>query len=191
MLCRWYAALSVISAWCLSDISAWMKGRHLYLNLCKDGASCNFYKPVSWPQHHCATGVYNTNTNQNSKESWVCLWQPTEHFHPYFNNGPVMQVRTSQHQKNQTIPVSERGTTSSPSSCHTAMLFWQAFESAQLSLWSKGFDADFQDCQWNSTHLPQFTIQVYASSFKVTELFLYNEAKSHSPKLFTFISVPL
>lgn len=52
-------------------ISALDEGAPFIVHLCKIGALFNPYKPASWPQHHFATGVYNTNTSEERKKPGV------------------------------------------------------------------------------------------------------------------------
>lgn len=93
LLYRLNAVLSVTATWwshCLS-LNLYQPFSHFCLDdgELKLGASCKSCKPVSWPQHYCLTGVYNTNGNQDNKEEH-CVWWPTELFNWYFKNSFVV-----------------------------------------------------------------------------------------------------
>ncbi len=102
---------------CLADISAWMKEHHLQLYLAK--TELLVFHATTTLQHdfHPTRFFYNYPISFGQK-SWCNLWWPADLQIAHCKVCSILQVCTTQHQKDQALSDRACCTTSCPGPCH-------------------------------------------------------------------------
>ncbi len=104
---------------CLADISAWMKEHHLQLNLAKTELLVFPATPTaSTAWLHDSVRFINNCPISFSQKSWCNLWWPADLQRAHCKDCSILQVCTSQHQKDQALSDRACCTTSCPGPCH-------------------------------------------------------------------------
>ncbi len=99
---------------CLADISAWMKEHHLQLNLAKTEL---LVFPATPTLQHDFTIELGSSTITPSTSVRNLYW-PTDLQRAHCNDCSILQVCTTQHQKDQALSDRACCTTSCPGPCH-------------------------------------------------------------------------
>ncbi len=102
---------------CVADISAWMKEHHLQLNLAKTELLVFPATPTLRHDFTIQLGS-STITHYFGQKSWCNLWWPADLQRAHFKDCSILQVYTTQHQKDQALSDRACCTTSYPGPCH-------------------------------------------------------------------------
>ncbi len=87
---------------CLADISAWMKEHHLQLNLAKTELPPCHSDSTAWL--HDSVRLINNYPINFGQKSWCNLWWPADLQRAHCKDCSILQVCTTQHQKDQALP---------------------------------------------------------------------------------------
>ncbi len=111
-------ALQVIWSGCLADISAWMKEHHLQLNLTK--TELLIFPATPTLQHDFTIQIDSATITPSSsvKNLGVNFQWPADFQRPHCKNCSILQICTTQHQKDHALPYTVCSTTSCPGPCH-------------------------------------------------------------------------
>ncbi len=101
---------------CLADISAWMKEHHLQLNLAK--TELLVFPAARTLQHYFTIQFGSSTITPSTWKSWCDLWWPADLQRAHCKDCSILQVCTSQHQKDQALSDRACCTTSCPGPCH-------------------------------------------------------------------------
>ncbi len=106
-----------------------MKEHHLQLNLAK--TELLVFPATPTLQHDFTIQFINNYSISFGQKSWCNLWWPADLQRAHCKDCSILQVCTTQHQKDQALSDRACCTTSCPGPCHfywtTAMLFWLDF----------------------------------------------------------------
>ncbi len=105
---------------CLADISAWIKEHHLQLNLAETEDWAPFLHCHSDSTAWLLDSIRHINNYpiKFGQKSWCNLWWPVNFQRPHCKDCSILQVCTTQHQKDQALPKGACCTTSCPGPCH-------------------------------------------------------------------------
>ncbi len=104
-------------AGCLADISAWMKEHHLQLNLAK--TELLVFPATPTLQHDFTISRFINNYTINfCQKYWCNVWWPADLQRAHCKDCSILQVYTTQHQKEQALSDRACCTTSCPGPCH-------------------------------------------------------------------------
>ncbi len=127
-LCWWHTALSLISTrWSngsCTDVR--LLGRHLGMDERtsptaqpgKDRASCLPCNSNSTAWLHDLVRFINNYPIELSQKTWCNLWWSADFQRAHCKDCSILQVCTTQHQKDQALPYTACSTTSYPGPCH-------------------------------------------------------------------------
>ncbi len=101
---------------CLADISAWMKEHHLQLNLAKTELLVFPATPIA--RLNDSVRFINNYPISFGQKSWCNLWWSADLQGAHCKDCSILQVCTSQHQKDQALSDRACCTTSCPGPCH-------------------------------------------------------------------------
>ncbi len=102
---------------CLEDISAWMKEHHLQLNPAK--TELLVFPATPTLQHDFTIQLgSSTITPSTYQKYWCNLWWPANLQRAHCKDCSILQVCTTQHQKDQALSDRACCTTSCPGPCH-------------------------------------------------------------------------
>ncbi len=87
---------------CLVDISAWMKEHHLQFNLAKTELPPCHSDSTAWL--HDSVRLINNYPINFGQKSWCNLWWPADLQRAHCKDCSILQVCTTQHQKDQALP---------------------------------------------------------------------------------------
>ncbi len=103
---------------CLADISAWMKEHHLQLNLAKTELLVFPTTPTLQHDFMIQLGSSTITPISFGQKSWCNLWWSADLQRAHCKDCSILQVCTSQHQKDQALSDRAWCTTSCPGPCH-------------------------------------------------------------------------
>ncbi len=128
LLCWWHTAVSLISTWWSNSSCTDLRlpGGHLCMDERtsstaqpgKDGASCLPFHSDSTAWFHHPTRFFYNYPIKLSQKSWCNLWWTADLQRPHCKDCSILQICTSQHQKDQALSDRACCTTSCPGPCH-------------------------------------------------------------------------